>query len=448
MRDCAVLIWVIVIFLTIIVYQLLTMFVRVSSKMLHKFVSISLLSSASIAYAADMPIKLRPSLSEKGFSVEAAPDYTDRQFDWHEWMQEKFLEPLEAKRRGILKPDTIYIHSLFRGSFIAETTNVANKFPLLSRFPAQHSGTSGSRFTINNAILGVTANAGDWVTLTSELMYTETEYPGQAKFQVRRAFMTVGNLNVTPFYLGVGKNFVDFGDMGSYSPFTHTMNNHYFQVQSEDPVVAVGYSKNGWHLVATAIQGGRQLRVADSPTTNQVSNFALNASKTLQISQDLKAKVGVGYLNNTIYNTLVPHHTTAQAASQVKVNNAAYDINATLSYKNFDVQGEFNSTVNKWIASDHLVQAMTLQARYNTQIQGYKTAFSVGWGKGIQGASGTNFEQMTQILAGAQVKVHRNLSLGVEYAFGKGFVPLMDLRNTGDQNVRSHTVITGLRAHF
>jgi opacity protein-like surface antigen len=55
---------------------------------------------------------------------------------------------------------------------------------------------------------------------------------------------------------------------------------------------------------------------------------------------------------------------------------------------------------------------------------------------------------MTQVVGGAQVKVNKYMSVGAEYLFTKGFVPLMDLRNTGDQSVRTHTLITGARVHF
>lgn len=415
---------------------------------MFKFLLISSVSIVSFqAQAADL--RLRPPLAEVGgVKVDIAPEYSDRQFDWNEWMSEKFLEPLNAKQAGILKDNTLYISGQLRGSFVAEKTNVANKFPLLSRFPAQHSGTTGSRFILNNAILGFTANAGEWTTITTEIMATDIEYPGQSTMQMRRAFVTFGNLKNSPLYFGFGKNFVDFGDNGSFTPFTHTMNNHYFQTQSDTPVAAVGYSKNGLHVVATAIQGGRQLRVADSPSSAHVNNFALNATKTFELGEKTKLKVGAGYLNNTIYNTLVPHHTVAQAAGQVKSDNPAFDVNSTLTYGQFDLMGEYAQTVNKWNASDHIVQAMTMQARYRAVVAGYNTAFSGSWGKGVQGASGTNFEQMTQVVGGVQVKVNKHMSVGAEYLFAKGFVPLMDLRKTGDQNVQTHTFITGARVHF
>ena len=66
-----------------------------------------------------------------------------------------------------------------------------------------------------------------------------------------------------------------------YNPFTHTVNNHSFRVDSDDPVLALGYAPSyleGLNIVATAIPGGRHLRVANSDGSGQFDNFAINLS--------------------------------------------------------------------------------------------------------------------------------------------------------------------------
>lgn len=405
---------------------------------------------AAPAHAADTPQPLAADLGLRSF-IDIAPDYSDRILDWQWDVNDKAVQPLEAISNGTLTPGKAYLGGMVRWSYSNEHTNTIGKFPFLGQFPDQHKMQRRIGETMfNNAHIGLTLVPVHWLAGFAELIYTDKTYPGQDNVQLRKAFVSIGDLKVFPIYASIGKNSIDFGDMRSFNPFVHSMTNHYFQAQTEDAVGSVGYYRDGWHIVASAIGGGRQLRVADSPDKRgTIGNFALNASKTFEFGNGLKVKLGGGYLDNTIYNTATPHHTAAQvAASGTRRHNGAWDINGMVSYKGFDVQAEYTATVNDWPATNHPVSTLTVQGRYTTSIMGWETILSAGFSRGEQGKDGTNWHEMRQLVAGIEIKPHKQLSLMAEYAHLSGFVPLVAIQRVANPAVTSDVFLLGARAHF
>lgn len=383
--------------------------------------------------------------------IDIAPDYSDRILDWQWDVNDKAVQPLEALASGQLQPGKLYLGGMARWSYTNEHTNVLGKFPFLSQFPDQHKQQKRIGETMfNNTAIGLTLVPTSWLAGFAEVIYTDKTYPGQDNVQVRKLFVSVGDLKRFPVYASFGRNSIDFGDMRSFNPFVHSMTNHYFQAQSDDPVGVLGYFRDGWHLTATAIGGGRQLRVADSPERRgTVANFALNGSKTFEFADGLRIKLGGGYLDNTIYNTATPHHTAGQVGSAgARRHNGAWDVNGMASYKGFDVQAEYTATVNNWPATDHPVSTLTVQGRYTTDIWGWQTIVSAGFSRGEQGKDNTRWQQMRQIVAGLEIKPHKQISLMAEYAHLSGFVPLIAIQKVADPLVRSDVFIVGARAHF
>lgn len=410
---------------------------------------------ATGAHAAD-PLTAVPKLPEAAdlglrSYIDIAPEYSSRLLDWQWDVNDKGVQPLVALQSGALTPGKLYLGGMARWSYNNERSNTFGKFPFLSQFPDQHKKQKHiAEMMFNNVHLGLTLVPTNWMAAVAEVIYTDLTYPGQDNVQLRKAFVSIGDLKQFPIYATIGKNSIDFGDMRSFNPFVHSMTNHYFQAQSEDAVGTIGYYSDGWHVTASAIGGGRQLRVADSPDRRgSVGNFAVNASKTFEFGDSLKLKLGGGYLDNTIYNTATPHHTSRQvAAAGQRVHNGAWDVNGMVSYKGFDVQAEYTSTVDPWPATDHRVSTTTVQGRYTTDIWGWQTILSAGFSRGEQGKDNTRWQQMRQIVAGIEIKPHKQLSLMAEYAHLSGFVPLIAIQKVADPLVRSDTWVMGARVHF
>ena len=417
-------------------------------------VSIAVLASLCVptgGHAADPDAPLTyQDIGLRSF-IGVSPDYSDKMLDWQWHVTEKAVAPLDSLASGELKTGKLYIGALARASANLEHTNTFGKFPLLGQFPTGHKKQNrAGEWILNNAHIGLTYAPTDWMVGFVEAIYTDLTYPGQENFQVRKAFVTVGDLKRLPIYASFGKNLIDFGDMRAFNPFVHTMTAHYFNAQAEDAQFLVGYKQDGWHVTATAFGGGRQLRVADSDSPRgSIGNFALNASKTFEFGDGIRVKLGGGYLDSTIYNTPVAHHTSRDISTAgERIKNGAWDVNGMVSYRGFDVQAEYTCTTTKWPAADSPVSALTVQGRYTTTLMGWTAVVSGGFSRGEQGQDGTPWHEMRQWVAGLEIKPHKQLSLAAEYVHSSDFVPLVRIQQSADPRVKSDTWTLGARVHF
>lgn len=385
-------------------------------------------------------------------AVLAQPDNTDLMTNLQNNVTGKPVRQLELRRDDKLQNGGVYLGGTLFGGFMGELSNTEDKFAILSRFPNQHSGSSGSRFVINQAALNVTATPHEWVTGNLQLEYTETEYPGQEDVNLRRSFVTIGNLKESPWYASFGRNNIDFGNMDSYNPFTHSMTNHYFKAESDDPVLALGYASNGLHVVATAINGGRQQRVAHHEDSNHIKNFAIKAEKAFSLSSDAILHVGASYLHSSIYNSITPHHTTAEVAGlddgDERHRNGVYDVFVELLWNDWAWMAEFAQTTRDWPATDVPVWALTAQAEYFFENWQRPASVSLVYSHGDQGESGTEWERMQQVILGYETEIFDHVYFGSEYVFNRGFVPLINIRQTADRDVENHNILVGGRYVF
>jgi len=258
----------------------------------------------------------------------------------------------------------------------------------------------------------------------------------------------LGDLDKFPAYLTVGKKSVNFGDMSSYSPFTHNHNAHYFWAQSKEPSIEVGYVDDGWHASATLMKNDRGLRVLNSPSNDgNYENFAVNVTKRMALSDDKSVKLGAGFVRGTIYDSAIAHHPPS-AGGNDKTWNGAYNVHAVYNTKDYDVMAEFTRTIDDWPATEAEVHALTLQGRYRDHLWHFPTTYSLMWSEGVQGYSDDEWERMTQTVLGIESKLLPNMSIGFEYLLNTGFVPLILPQITADDGVVSHTGIVGIKLTF
>lgn len=386
------------------------------------------------------------------------PDYVYTDLETSKKMMErqsyvtnKAIVQLKAIQDKKLEPYRVYVGGRFVGTYIAERTNTDGKFPILSRLPPTHTkGNSDSYGVVNDVTLNATV-VFPWVTGFIQGEYTEVEYPGQERHQVRKYWVTVGDLNELPFYLTFGKKTVNFGNFESYAPFTHTHSAHYFWAQTDEPLLEVGYVNNyGTELSASLIKNDRGLRVLNTPENDdKYENFAFNASQELTFENKIidRVKVGGGFLRGTIYDSTIAHHPPSTGAND-RFWNSLLNANIEMSIKNIDLMAEYTQTLRDWPATNSPVNAVTVQARYNDTILEKPTKYTLAYSRGEQGESGDKWRQMQQAIAGIEVDVLPHLSIGAEYMINDGFVPLILPRVTADDGVVSHTGIVGLKLSF
>ncbi|MGK2740066.1 hypothetical protein ACSHT0_04170 [Tepidicaulis sp. LMO-SS28] len=372
----------------------------------------------------------------------------ERMTDFQEYVQGKQLELLRARQTGALPDMGIKFGAGFTGTYVYERTNTDGKFPILSRLPGQHSGSSGSDWIVNDAAWGAAVTAGDWLTGYAQLEYIDTRYANEEDIQLRKAFGVVGNLDRFPLYAYFGRNTIDFGDTTTYNPFTHNMNTHFFWALSDDPVLGIGAVYDGWHVVGTIIPEGRHQRVASKEGDDFFGNYAVNVTKAVDFGNGVRLKGGVGYLHSTIYDTVVPHHTPSGIAGQNQSENGAVNANATLGWGPVDVMAEYTTTLDDWPATGKPVEALTVQGRYKDSILSYPTTYSAVYSRGDFGPSGSEFEFMEQMVLGLETHIDENFSVGVEYVRNHGFAPLINIQMTSDQSVETDTFVAGIHVYF
>ncbi|MEQ9260007.1 MAG: hypothetical protein RIG84_13035 [Roseovarius sp.] len=373
--------------------------------------------------------------------------YSNEMFDRQEHVTNKVARMLRARADGRLEEGVLYVGGRFAGSRIWEETNTPGKFPILSRFPPTHTRGRSDGYGVINEISFNATMVMPLATLFLQGEYTEIEYPGQEPVQLRKYWLVLGDLRAAPFYLALGRKTVSFGNFATYAPFTHNHSSHYFWSQSDAPVIELGYVTERTEIVATAIPAHRGLRVLNTPSNNgALSNFALNASHRFEFSEGRSLTVGGGWLKGTIYDSTLAHHPPATGINPFW--NGAWDVNATYSTPRFDVMAEFTRTINDWPATFHHVQATTVQGRMRGRLAGRPAAYSLTASRGVQGARGTEWERMEQVILGVEVDVAPHLRIGAEYMYNAGFVPLILPLIAGDRSVVSHTVILGAELTF
>ena len=268
--------------------------------------------------------------------VTANTAYADVILDYDENITSKSIDQLLFRKNGRIKNKKVYVSGLLKGSYMGQWTNTENAFPILTRFPDHASGKSSHSFFLDNAAIAFTATPTDYLTLFAQIEYHENHFESQDALQLRKAYVTIGDLNRSPLYLTFGRKTINFGDFDQYNPFTQNINNHFFKADSDGLIAEVGFVNKFMHLTATAISGGRHTRTADTAEKDEINNFAVNGDVFIPIREGTTLKLGAGYLHGTIYNHTLPHHPGPeldcpvtpgqQGVPKCRGRNAAWDI--------------------------------------------------------------------------------------------------------------------------
>ncbi|WP_371396458.1 hypothetical protein [Fretibacter rubidus] len=443
---------------------------------------------AAEAFKAD----LARNYSFGGATVKTNARYSDRMLDWQENTTGKALTILASRANGILEPNSLYLGGGVQGGFMYQKTDQPGQFPLLSRFPffSPNTDLESGVFAINNAALSFTSTFGDWTSVYLQPEYSETEYGRfQDEFQLRKAYVVFGNLQKSPFYAAFGRKTIDFGNFDSYNAFTHNEGAHYFWSVSDQPVLEVGYYKNGFKLVGSALSGGRQLRVAFADEDNNIANYAVSAEKEFLIGNGGAFTVGGGYLHDTIYrdnftaHTFGERSTTTPPTNLISGRNSAVNAFAEYNSPIFDLMVEYTTTLEPWGAAipqtpdgtpfpqylidptgsttsfdninfDQNLEVIVAQARIKPMVNGRRMAIAAvgSWGNISDDfgnpITGATFEKNQQHALSVEYPINDFLDIGAEYVYNKGFIPFVAPQLVSNDETEAHAVNVGFKARF
>lgn len=330
----------------------------------------------------------------------------------------------------------------FRPSALLADTNTTGKYSYLGRFPTDfvgHTATDARLLHANQAFVG---RFSPWATGYMETLFSDVfTFPTstQGSFQMRQAYVTFGNLTQSPWYAFIGKKTVNFGDMGTLSPFTQSMVWHYFSPLAEG--VGGGFAEDGFSVSVTALNGSRGIRVADSEEKGHINNFAGNLRYEVLRTEDATWALGAGYLHGTIYDGSVAEHTNPQITGP---RNPAWDANSSLVFGPWRLEAELARTFNDWPVTDSPVVAWRAETAYDFDPNGRLVRLSGSWSEGLQGPAGSEFEFNRQLVLGLRYDPRPNVMVSFEYVRSLGFAPLIDITTVSDRNVVQNSFVLGL----
>ncbi|MCA9240151.1 MAG: hypothetical protein KDA37_08130 [Planctomycetales bacterium] len=333
-----------------------------------------------------------------------------------------------------------------RLSALAASTNREGKFPYQGRFPTDFVGDTATDARLLHANAALAVHACSWINVYGELLFSDVfTFPDhkQGSLQTRQAYAVFGDLEQCPWYAFLGKKNLPFGDMGSLSPFSQSMVWHYFGALGEG--VGAGYKGEYAELTLMGVNGGRQIRAADSEEKGKLNNLAANALFTIPAGEDCYVRFGGGYLLGTIYDGAFPEHLDP---NQFGEYNSAWNLNMLMRWGRWTFAGEHTQTVRAWPSTGHEVTAARAEAGYDLNVLGYPSRASVSWSEGIQGDSGTEFQFNQQLVLGLGVTLNPYALLSLEYVRSAGFAPLIDITTVSDRSVVQHTALGGLTLVF
>lgn len=399
--------------------------------------------NAYIADTSNEPVIAdQPALFDMSRAIGLNVAVTEPLLDFQNRQTGKQLLVLDSQRGAACHGPHAYLGAQFRASLLVAETNSDGRFPYLGRFPTDFDGSSATDARLLQANQNLVAHANEWASGYIETLFSDVfTFPSfnQGSWQVRQAYVVVGNFDESPFYGWIGKKTLDFGDFGTLSPFTQAVPWHYFAALGEG--VGVGYSDGFLHVTAAAVNAGRGIRVSDSSGIGNLKNFTLNSHVVLPIADDVSLILGGGYLHSTIYDGTTAEHINPAITGP---RNGAWDVNGRLDIANLTLAGEFVSTVNDWPVVGHEVSAWRAEAAYRILDWYRPWTLSASFSEGIQGPDGSEFEYNRQFVLGARVDFSNYCYGTLEWVRSTGFAPLINITTVSNRDVEQNSAVVGL----
>ncbi|NOZ65727.1 MAG: porin [Alphaproteobacteria bacterium] len=435
------------------------------------------LAATSPATAADTNGQNKSTSHEVGGFVRFNPTFSYGMLDQTTNVNRKQLYLLEQKQLGNISKDGVYIGGSVTAIMDFWNSNTDDKFGYLMRHPTSNNqiGNTVTEAGVHSAQLSFLANMGEWVTAYGEFLYDPQQSFGAGditdltrnQIQLRKGYVTLGNLNKSPFYLSVGKMATPFALTDTVNPFSASSSWHAFGGLAYGALL--GYSKDGLNVSAELVQGGSQFRAANVPVNgtsvpSKLNNYVIDANYTFNLGGDNnRAMVGASYERGSTYCQGYP----VVHFNPCEQENPAWAIYGTVEAGPFKFIGEYIQTTDVWpgtfnptppldIYPASKVTSFTLGGKYGTALYDKRLDLSFEYSTFISGAAGSPWERQNQWVLGAAYFLTDSVKLFGEGILVQGYTPLNFISGGNllpgtthsDQNVRNTGVVMGINVAF
>jgi hypothetical protein len=326
---------------------------------------------------------------------------------------------------------------------------------------ANFEGENYRRFSLNDVYVNVGANINDWTNAFASISYSNTSTSSDGSFHdygyygwgmnswqynysnvydsnklsLEQAYFTIGNFNVSPFYLQIGKQFQDYG---RYQ--IHPITRSFDQVMTEtlDTSGKLGLILNNGFHASVALFDNRLQKFEDNR-----NNKPLNFAGTIGFDKpgDMFGwGVGIGYINNIIgvndiahavklFNDEGYHTSISGVALYGDFNTGPFSLNArwtgaTSRFNSLDLpEHGWADLTNTWEvmpdARGAKPWAFGIQGGYGFEFWNMSDTLYLGYQQSSQ-AAGIGLPQNRYVL-GANAWVMKNTMVGLEWDHDKDY---------------------------
>jgi len=292
---------------------------------------------------------------------------------------DSILQILSAYPENSLPPIMIGIKAEFDAAF-SDNTDLTYVPPFNGYNNPGHTATN---VWMDKVRIPVVANYNSW---------WHAEIQPQAKgddFKVWDGAIVYGDLNKSPLYYYIGKQYVDFAPFYTFIPYNDPLNKDYFRPLPHDVALA-GF--NNSNIFST-------LSIFKTKTTNnnngsdsQINNFSYQFIYDFNPDKNNDFKLGASYLSNINKDSSGLENLAASNNTQLP----AADLNAYLSFNAWSALAEYDTTTKSVVNINNQktkISAYDLELAYN--YAWFKpSTFSLGysWTHGLNGIDGAGLD--------------------------------------------------------
>jgi hypothetical protein len=226
-----------------------------------------------------------------------------------------------------------------------------------------------SDLLLNNANLFFDVRVNNWVTANASLVYSSlSAIPGSQGFygvadslfvyhpipsgtvvtrSIDTAYATIGNFQVSPIYLRVGKEYLPFGQYDPYA-FVQSENPTQLFTEINAPTAQLGFIiPNGLYGSVYAFAGNPKLN--DGGSTRRIQNGGVDLGYGWKMWNS-KINVDAGWLANIADSNFLSSYYLNSLGEGTAVpglpnsKTPAWDVNADITFGPFDANGHYIST--------------------------------------------------------------------------------------------------------
>ena len=249
-------------------------------------------------------------------------------------------------------------------------------------------GSKTSNIDLSEAEINVLMGINSWATGYFSLDHkAETNSADAKKTQfiyLKKAFLTLGNLQRAPVYMTLGETYVPFGRYASAmvsSPLTLSL------ARTHERAVILGYSQPhglGLNAQVFAFRGN---------TTNNNKDIKTGGVNVdyVHSGNGFNAEIGASYMNNFAETDGMQASTVFgkdNANDNMKRRVAGVDVHGKASMGDFAVIAEYVSATRRFDSTDLIFNgagakpsALNVELGYNFKVANYASNFAIGYGQ-------------------------------------------------------------------